>query len=96
MLIIKEPTHKLANCLDLLLTNVPGMVVDPPLGISDHSSISFSVKIGFKIPNTTFSHKVYLKSRFDWPRFGDDFLNHKWSVVYNSSNPVSEYKNLIT
>ena len=71
-------------------------MVNSHLVNSVHSSISFSVKIGFKIPNTTFSHKVYLKSRFDWPRFGDDFLNHKWSVVYNSSNPVSEYKKLIT
>ena len=38
----KEPTHKLGNCLDLLLTNVLGMVdplVNPPLGNSDHSSI---------------------------------------------------------
>ena len=43
-------------------------VVDPPLGNSDHSSISFSVKMGFKIPNITFSHKVYLKLHVDWPR----------------------------
>ena len=48
--IIKEPTHKLGNCLDLLLIDVPGVVdsvVDSPLGNSDHSSISFSVKMGF-------------------------------------------------
>ena len=33
--LIKEPTHKLDNYLDLLPTDVPG-VVDPLLGNSDH------------------------------------------------------------
>ena len=59
-------------------------VVDPPLGNSDHSSFSFSVKMGFKIPNITFSHKVYLKSRVDCPRVSEDFCNLNWSGVYNS------------
>ena len=52
------------NCLDLLFTDVPDLVgplVDSPLGNSDHSSISFSVKMGLKILNISFSHKVYLK-----------------------------------
>ena len=43
--LIKKPTHKLRNCLDLLITDVPGVVdplVGPPLSNSDHSSISFS------------------------------------------------------
>ena len=66
--LIKEPTHKLGNCLDLLLTDVPG-VVDPLIdhhhGNFDHSSISFYVKMCFKIPNIIFSQKVYLKSRVD-------------------------------
>ena len=40
--LIKELIHNLGNCLNLLLTNVPGVVdplVNPPLGNSDHSSI---------------------------------------------------------
>ena len=63
--LIKEPTHKLDNCLNLLLTDVTGVVVtlvDPALDNFDHSSVSLSVKISFKIPNITFSQKVYLKS----------------------------------
>ena len=66
--LIKKPTHKLGNCLDLLLTYIQGVVyplVDSPLGNSGHSSISFFVKMGFKIPNITFSRKVYLKSRIN-------------------------------
>ena len=67
--LIIEPTHKLGNCLDVMLTDVPDVVdslVDPPLGNSDHSSISSSVKMSFKIPNITFSGKVYLKSNVVW------------------------------
>ena len=51
--LIKEPTHKFGNCLDLLLTDVLGVVnllVDSPLDNFNHSSISFSVKMGFKVP----------------------------------------------
>ena len=59
-------------------------VIDPPLGNSDHSSISFSVKMGFKIPNITFSQKVYLKSRVDWLRVSEDLSNLNSSKVYNS------------
>ena len=92
---IKEPIHKLGNWLDSLLSDVPG-VVDPLLGNSDHSSTSFSVKMGFKIPNITFSQKVYLKSRVDWPHVGDDLLNHNSSAVYNSPNPVSDFNKVIT
>ena len=97
--LINEPTHKLGNYLDLLLTDVPCVVdplVDPPLSNSDHSSISFFVKIGFKVPNISFSCKVDLKSRVHWPHFGDGLLNHNWSVIYNRLNPVSEFNKFIT
>ena len=80
----------------MLLASVLGVVdplVDPPPGNSNHSSISFSVNMGFKIPNITFSHKVYLKSCVNWPRVSEDLCNFNWSMVYNSLNPVSELKN---
>ena len=83
------------NCLDLLLTVVSG-VLDHILGDSDHSSISFSVKMNFKIPNISFSCKVYFKSRVDWPCVGNDLLNHNRNVVYKSPNPVSELIKVIT
>ena len=73
-----------------------GPLIDIPLDNSDHSSISFSVKMGFKIPNITSSHKVHLKSRVDWPRVSEDLRNLNWSGVYNSSNPVSELNKVIT
>ena len=63
--LINGSTHRLGNCLDLLLTDAPGVfncVVDPPLGNSDHSSISFTLQLGFCIPSIMFSRQVYLKS----------------------------------
>ena len=97
--LIKEPTHKLGNCLDLLLTNAPDVVdslVDSPLDNSHHFSISFSVKMGFKIPSITFSQKVHLKSRVDWPRVSENICNSNWIADYNSPSPVSELNKVIT
>ena len=51
--------------------------------------------MSFKIPNITFSHKVYLKSRVDWSRVSEDLQNLNWSGAYNSSNPVSELNKVI-
>ena len=50
--LIKKLTYKLDNFLDLILTDVPcvlDLLIDPPLGKSDHFSISLSVKMGFEI-----------------------------------------------
>ena len=82
---MQEPTYKIGNCLDQLLTDVPSMVdllINPPLGNSNHCSTSFSVKMGLKNWNILLSCKVYLKSRVDWPCVVDDLFNHNWSVVY--------------
>ena len=73
-----------------------GLLVDSPLGNFDHSSISFSVKIGFKFPNTSFSRMVYMKSHVDWPRVGNYLINDNWSMVYNCRNPVYEFIKVIT
>ena len=71
-------------------------LIDPPLVYSDHSSISFSVKMDFKVSNITFSLKLYLKSCADWPRVGEDFRNFNWSAVYSSPDAVSELNKTIT
>ena len=59
--LINGLTHRLDNCLDLLLTDEPSVVnwfVDPPLKKSDDSSISFTLQLDFciPIPNILFSH----------------------------------------
>ena len=98
-LIVPNLSKSQGNYLHLFLTVVPGVLnlsIDPPLGNSDHSSISFSVKNGFKIPNISFSCKVFLKSRVNWSRVGDDLLNHNWSAVYNRRIPVFELNKVFT
>ena len=97
--VINEPTHQHGNCLDLLLTDVPGVVdatVKPPLGGSDHSCITFSLKLGFAIPNVSFSRKVYLKSRVDWPRVNRDLEDINWSHIYKSPDPAIELNNILS
>ena len=51
--------------------------------------------MGFKIPNITFSHKMYLKLRVHWPLVGEDLFNSDWSAVYNSSNSVTQFHKVI-
>ena len=78
--LFKELTHKLDKFLNLLLTDVPGEVhplIDPPLG----NSFSFSVKMGFKILNITFSQKLHLKLRVNWPLVDEDLRNFNCSVI---------------
>ena len=100
--LIKDPTHKFGNCLDLLFTDVPNVVdhlKESPFGNSDHSFISFSVKVGFKITNITFSRKVYQKSHINWPCFGGDLCNSSLppirtddgSVTYNPSKKAEVF-----
>ena len=95
--LINEPTRG-NNCLDLLLTDVPGVVdsaVKPPLGTADHSVISFTLKLSFSIPNVQFTRKVLLKSRIDWDRVTSDIRSIVWSDIYNSPDPIVQLNNIL-
>ena len=96
--IIGEPTHRLGNCLDLLFTDVPAVVnsvVQPPLGTSDHSGLSFKLKLTHDIPNLVFNRKVYLKSRIDWDSVCNDVINISWRTIYNASSPIDELNSVL-
>ena len=89
--LIVEPTHIRGNRLDLLLTDVPGVVdasVKPPLGNSDHSVISFDLMLRSSVPNVQFSQLVYLKHRTDWTAVNHDLAGIQWSGIYRSDNPI--------
>ncbi|MEL6899152.1 MAG: hypothetical protein AAFP90_23870, partial [Planctomycetota bacterium] len=89
--LIVEPTHIRGNRLDLLLTDVPGVVdalVKPPLGNSDHSVISFDLMLRSSVPNVQFSQLVYLKYRTDWTAVNRDLDGIQWSGIYRSDNPI--------
>ena len=90
--LVREPTHISGNCLDLILTDVPGVVtsrVGSPIGTSDHSYISATVMIRQSVPNVSFSKKVYLKSRANWNGILLDLALLDWPDLYNQIDPVS-------
>ena len=58
------PTHACGGTLDLLMTDVPGLVlvsVVAPIGNSDHSSLSAVISVAQAVPNLCVSRKVFLK-----------------------------------
>ena len=85
------------DCLDLI--DAPGVVdcvLDPPLGSSDHSSISFTLQLGFCIPSITFSRQVYLKSCVDWSRVRQDLQESTYGNVYNITITLIQLMHLKT
>ena len=91
--LVREPTHVSGNCLDLLFTDataVVDVIVDHPLGTSDHAGISFKVQTSFSLPDDNITTKVYLKSRANWPGVASDFHDINWSRIYGSECPITE------
>ena len=87
--LIKVPTHKLGNCLDLLLSDVAGVVdhlFDALFGNSDHSSISFSVILKFPI--------LHFLRRCIWSHVLIGLVLVMISVI-SIGNPVSDLNKVI-
>ena len=87
--LISEPTHQSGNRLDLVFTDVSGIVtcgVGSPIGSSDHSLIKINVELDQVVPNISFSRKVYLKSRANWNGVLNDLSEIHWSNIYRSPN----------
>lgn len=88
---IRGSTHLSGNCLDLVLTDVPGVVettVLTPLGTSDHNAISCIINLDFAVPDITISYHVYLKSQVNWDNVCDEVSNINWNPIFKSDDPV--------
>ena len=62
--LVVGPTHVRGGTLDLLMTDVPDLVlvaVVAPIGNSDHSSLSAVISMAQAVPNSCVSRKVFLK-----------------------------------
>ena len=62
--LVVGPTHARGGTLDLLMTDVTGLVrvsVVAPLGNSDHSSLWAVISMAQAVPNFCVSRKVFLK-----------------------------------
>ena len=90
--LVNEPTHVHGNRLDLLLTDVPGLVsveVLGPIGTSDHSALSVKLQLSQSFPEFTVEKEVFLKNRVDWDRVALDVRNMCWTDIFASQCPVS-------
>ena len=89
--LVSVPTHTSGNCLDLLLTDVSGVVdvdVLPPIGSSDHSTLSISVDPLLNPPDVTYRRSVFLKSRINWEGVDLDFSDIVWSDIFRADIPI--------
>ena len=92
--LIQRPTHESGNILDLVFTDVPGVVlsnVGIPVGTSDHSYISAVIKTEQNVPEVTSSRKIYLKSRANWERIEIDLSSLNWPQFYLQEDPVEPF-----
>ena len=89
--LVHQPTHSSGNCLDLVYTDVPGIVnarVVAPIGSSDHSFLSVKVQTGFSVPDFNITRRVYLKSRANWSGVISDIGGIAWGDIYRSESPI--------
>ena len=90
--LVSEPTHVSGNCLDLIFTDVPGVVtihVGSPVGTSDHSYISATIKTRQLVPDISISREVYLKSWANWNGILLDLSLLNWPDIYRQIDPIS-------
>ena len=88
---ITEPTHIDGGVLDLVLTDVPDVVVvrvGSPVGILDHSAVFIDVVLEQPIPHLVCRHEVYLKNSVDWKLVRGDVKGLNWNGIIRSPFPV--------
>ena len=92
--LVDRPTHILGNTLDLLLTDVPGIVdatVSQPVGTSDHNSILVDITTDFPVPNYSNSFKILIKSSINWDLVANKLSLINWPDIYADECPVSAF-----
>lgn len=95
--LIHSPTHRSGNTLDLIFTDVPGVVtsnVGSPIGTSDHSFVSAVVRTEQVVPQVCSSHKIYLKSQGDWDGILRDLSLLDWPHYFHQSDPIEPLSNV--
>ena len=89
--LIRGSTHNSGNCLDLVLTDIPGVVeasILAPIGTSDHNAISCKIALEFVTPDITIARQVYLKSRVNWDNVCMEVDSIQWNTIFSSNDPV--------
>ena len=97
--LVAEPTHVSGNCLDLLITDVPGMCnvsVGPQIGTSDHFFLSLKLQLNSPIPDFTTSKRVYLKSRVNWEAVEAEVASIEWPAIINHPSPADKLNDVVS
>ena len=92
--LVQKPTHRSGNCLDLVFTDVPGVVgcnVGTPIGTSDHSYVSVTIRTEQTVPDVSFSRKIYIKSRADWNGILQELSTVDWPDIYHQVDSISSF-----
>ena len=89
--LIHRSTHRSGNILDLIFTDVPGVVssnVGAPIGTSDHSYVSATIQTEQTVPQLSFTRKVYLKSQGNWGGVKNDISDLNWPRLYQLEDAI--------
>ena len=81
------------NPLDLVLTDVPGVVsvvVSPPVGRSDHSSLLLSLNVDQPVMDFTVMKEIYMKTGIIWANVVVDIESLPWGDVFGHDQPVDK------
>ena len=84
-------THARAGSLDLLMTDVPGLVrvaVVATIGNSDHSSLSVVISMAQAVPYLCVSREVFLKPQVNWNIVCGAIWELHWGSIWLSDNLV--------
>ena len=90
--LVTGPTHTSGNRLDLLLTDVGGVVevqTTAPLGSSDHNGLDCRIQLDFPVPDFSITREVIMKSRINWDGIYRAFNNIVWRDIYNAPCPIA-------
>ena len=70
------------------VTDLERVAVVPPIGKSDHSSLSAVVLMIQAVPNLCVSRKVFLKHQVNWNTVCGAIRDLHWSNIWLPTNPV--------
>ena len=89
--LVVGPIHARGETLDLLMTDVPDLVlvaVVAPIGNSDHSSLSAVISMAQAVPNLCVSKRVFLKHQVNWNTVCGAIRELPWHNICLSDNPI--------
>ena len=89
--LVVGPTHACGGTLDLLMTDVSGLVrvaVVAPIGNSDYCFLSGVISMAQAVPNLCVSRKVFLKHQVNWNTVCGAIRELPWRNIWLSDNPV--------